>query len=120
MARSISLTIRPPTHSEFTAHADNGPIYIPGSIVLIRGPRQTIGDPFRILQTLLSVKSSGNDVSISWTVPSINFVLQQNATLRRSDWLEVEASRILNPTNLHYEVNLVPAKEPRFFRLASQ
>ena len=68
----------------------------------------------------LSVKSSGSNVSISWIIPSINFVLQQNASLKGSDWLGVEASRVLNPTNLHYEVNLLQSTGPMFFRLASQ
>jgi hypothetical protein len=68
----------------------------------------------------LSIKSLNSSLFISWTIPSMNLVLQQNSSLTSSRWLEVGASRNLNYTNLHYEVNLPPPAGPMFYRLASQ
>lgn len=69
---------------------------------------------------LLNIRLAAGKLVFSWTIPSLNFVLQQNGSLTPSGWLDVGSSRTLNYTNLTYEVSLTPPTDPRFYRLASR
>jgi photosystem II stability/assembly factor-like uncharacterized protein len=58
------------------------------------------------------------NITISWTVPSINFVLQQNVDLTTTNWLTLTNTPLLNFTNLQYQVALLPTNNNAFYRLA--
>ncbi|SRR6266568_1554796 len=79
------------------------------------------GSPIYTSQTLpslsLNVAVSGSDLSLSWTVPSIHFVLQQNSDLRTTNWTDVATPPALNLTNLQYQVTVAGTNASRFYRL---
>jgi hypothetical protein len=58
-----------------------------------------------------------NTNSLSWIVPSTNFVLQQSADL--ANWLAVTNVPVLNLTNLQNQVALPASVDNSFFRLAT-
>lgn len=64
----------------------------------------------------LNLARAGTNVVASWTVPSLDFVLQQNPNLSETNWTDVPIPPVLNLTNLQQEV-LVPKVGTRFFRL---
>lgn len=66
---------------------------------------------------VLSVASSSDGSLISWVVPSMPFVLQENADLTTTNWIDVTAMPILNYTNLHHEVSVSISSVSRFYRL---
>jgi len=65
----------------------------------------------------LQIAPSGPTNILSWLVPSINFVLQQNSNLNPTNWTDVATTPILNFTNLHYEVSVPATNASRFYRL---
>jgi len=69
---------------------------------------------------LLHISPSNSTLTLSWMVPSINFVLQENADLSTTDWTDVPASPALNFTNLQFEVVLGATNATRFYRLKQQ
>ncbi|HTL18786.1 MAG TPA: hypothetical protein VL793_16230, partial [Patescibacteria group bacterium] len=54
----------------------------------------------------LNIVSSGSSLVLSWTIPSRNFVLQQNTNLNTADWTEVATTPAINFANLHYQVTM--------------
>jgi len=58
------------------------------------------------------------NLELSWLLPSEPFVLEESPDLLT--WSQVDATPILNYTNLHYVVNLPAPIVPKFYRLASQ
>lgn len=67
---------------------------------------------------LLNITSSGTNLSLSWTVPSANFILRQKADLGAANWLTLTNVPTLNLSNLQNQVNLSPSNSNGFFRLA--
>ena len=68
----------------------------------------------------LNITPSGNDVVISWVVPAMNFVLQQNSDIATINWTDVTAPPVLNLASLQNQVT-VPAPAGRmFYRLISR
>jgi hypothetical protein len=67
---------------------------------------------------LLRVSPSGTNVVISWTVPSLNFVLQQNSDLATTNWTDVTTAPTV--TNLQNQVVLPAPTGNAFYRLLSQ
>ena len=65
----------------------------------------------------LNLARAGTKVLVSWTVPSLDFVLQQNPNLSETNWTDVPISPVLNLTNLQQEVIAPQAAGMRFFRL---
>jgi hypothetical protein len=65
----------------------------------------------------MKITPSASDLSVSWIVPSTNFVLQQNSDLATTNWAEVTNPPTLNLTNLQDEVTLTPPASNVFFRL---
>jgi hypothetical protein len=61
-----------------------------------------------------------NSLLLSWTVPSMDFVLQQAPDLTAGVWLPVSRKPILNYSNLKYEVRIPKPQGTTFYRLASQ
>lgn len=66
---------------------------------------------------LLHLVNSGDNIVLSWIVPSQVFVLQQSSNL--STWSAVPVTPVLDYTNLHYEVTVSRTSGQRFYRLAS-
>src|SRR5206468_943717 len=53
---------------------------------------------------LLTITSSGGNIVLSWTVPSADFVLQQNSDLNTTNWTDVGYAPTLDLKNLRNEV----------------
>ena len=69
---------------------------------------------------LLKIAPTNGNVSLSWLVPSTNFVLQQNLDLTTTNWVTLKNAPTLNLTNLRDEATLSPTNSSGFFRLVSQ
>jgi len=72
------------------------------------------------LPDLMAVNLTSNRMFISWLLPSINFVLQQNTDLSTTNWITLTNTPILNLTNLHQEVSLPAPETAGFYRLIAQ
>lgn len=68
---------------------------------------------------VLNIKPSGANLLLSWTVPSMNFVLQESPDLTTGIWSNVTAIRTLSYSNLQYQVSLPAPEGGWFFRLIS-
>ena len=83
-----------------------------------------LGGSIYISQTVpkpvLSIKSKGDLLLLSWLVPSMKFVLQMNSDLSTTNWVSLTNVPTLNMTNLQNEVVLPPSSNKSFFRLISQ
>jgi hypothetical protein len=66
----------------------------------------------------LNLAPSGGQLTLSWIVPSTNFVLQQNLDLATTNWTNVTNQPALNLTNLQYQAGLLPSNAGSFYRLA--
>jgi hypothetical protein len=67
----------------------------------------------------LKISSPGN-LQLSWTIPSTNLVLQQNADLLTTNWLDVTNVPVVDLTNLQNQVVLPLPSNNSFFRLKTQ
>jgi photosystem II stability/assembly factor-like uncharacterized protein len=67
---------------------------------------------------LLNIAPSNDSFTLSWIVPSTNFVLQQSFDL--SSWSDVTNTPTLNLINLQDEVVLSPTNNDSFYRLESR
>ena len=56
----------------------------------------------------LSIVPSGGSLTLSWTVPSMDFALQGNSDLTTTNWIDVATTPTLNFTNLRNEVIVPP------------
>jgi hypothetical protein len=65
----------------------------------------------------LNLASAGHILTVSWIIPSTNFVLQQNLDLTTTNWTEVTNLPALNLTNLQNQVTLSPSNSSSFYRL---
>jgi hypothetical protein len=63
----------------------------------------------------LNLAPAPTNLTLAWTVPSMNFVLQQSANL--ISWLVVTSPPVLNLTNLQNQVTLAPSNSSTFYRL---
>jgi hypothetical protein len=68
----------------------------------------------------LNLTVSNTGLAFSWTVPSANFLLQQNLDLTTTNWVTLTNTPALNLTNLNNELTLSPSNSSGFFRLISQ
>jgi hypothetical protein len=76
---------------------------------------------YRVTPTpVLSIASSGDHVLLSWIVPSITFVLQENLDLNPANWSDVAQSPVLDYTNIQYQVSLPAPGGQRSYRLISR
>lgn len=77
--------------------------------------RQTIPTP------LLNASSLANNLSLTWTVPSMSFVLEQAPSLISGKWKQIGISPTLSYSNLQYQVTIPkPQQGTMFYRLVSQ
>jgi photosystem II stability/assembly factor-like uncharacterized protein len=66
----------------------------------------------------LNINSSASTGAVlSWTIPSTNFVLQQNSDLTTTNWTNVTNTPVLNLTNLQNQVIISPSGSNVFYRL---
>jgi len=66
----------------------------------------------------LSIAPAATNAMVSWTIPSLNFTLQQNSDLTTTNWTNVALPPILNLTNLQNQVMVsAPASGQAFYRL---
>jgi hypothetical protein len=63
----------------------------------------------------LSLTPGSGSAFLSWLLPSVNFALQQSLDL--SSWTEVQATPVLNLTNLEKQVSVPLQSSNRFYRL---
>ena len=68
----------------------------------------------------LNLTTASNNSVFSWTLPSTNFVLQQNSDLTTPNWSNMTNAPVLNFTNLQNQVTLPVAGGNAFYRLATQ
>ena len=65
----------------------------------------------------LSLTPSNGNLTVSWTVPSTNFVLQHSSDL--ISWLDVTNTPALNLNNLQNQISLSPSNSSDFYRLVT-
>ena len=65
----------------------------------------------------LNLAPSTTNLTLAWTIPSTNFVLEQNADLTAGNWSTVTDPPVLNLTNLQNQVALPLPASNAFFRL---
>jgi hypothetical protein len=63
----------------------------------------------------LNLAPTPTNLTLAWTIPSTNFVLQQSSDL--ASWSNVTNPPVLNLTNLQNQVTLSPSNSSGFFRL---
>jgi hypothetical protein len=63
--------------------------------------------------------SSNGNVALSWTIPSTNFILQENSDLTTTNWSDVTATPQLNLTDLQDHVTLPESAGDAFYRLSA-
>jgi hypothetical protein len=63
----------------------------------------------------LQLSTAATNLTLAWTLPSTNFVLQQSADF--ISWANITNPPTLNLTNLQNEVTLTPSNSSGFFRL---
>jgi hypothetical protein len=66
---------------------------------------------------ILSLTPFGTNAVIFWTIPSMDFTLQQNSDLTTTNWTDVTTPPVLNLTNLQNQVIVSPTNGNTFFRL---
>jgi|GEM_PF-1619226 len=70
------------------------------------------------LSPMLNALGSSNGLTISWLVPSMDFVLQQSTDLNSGAWTDVAATPALNLIDLHDEVTVAKSGSA-YYRLIS-
>jgi hypothetical protein len=69
------------------------------------------------LSPRLNLTPATTNLTLAWTVPSTNFVMQQNLDLTTTNWIDVTNPPVLNLTNLQNEVTLPMSSGSGFYRL---
>jgi hypothetical protein len=67
----------------------------------------------------LNLSSSNDLVTLSWLVPSTNFVLQENLNLNPTNWMTVTNLPALNTSTLEEQVTISSTNHSGFYRLAT-
>jgi photosystem II stability/assembly factor-like uncharacterized protein len=68
----------------------------------------------------LNIAQSGQEIILSWTVPSTPFALEQRTNFLTGNWSAVAESPVLNNNNLQYTVTVPLASGGTFYRLRSE
>ena len=63
----------------------------------------------------MNIKAANGNLTVSWVVPSTNFVMQQSSDL--TSWGNTTNQPVLNLTNLEDQVILSPPGSNVFYRL---
>jgi photosystem II stability/assembly factor-like uncharacterized protein len=88
-----------------------------GPIYTLHSPRPPTPLP---ASPRLEIHISGNQLGLSWLIPSTGFALQENSDLTTADWENMMVAPTLNLTNLHNEISVSPCGGPHFYRLTAQ
>ena len=67
----------------------------------------------------MNITQAKGNLTLSWIIPSTNFVLQQNSDLTTANWSTVTNTPVLNLTNLQEQVILTSTNSHGFYRLAT-
>jgi hypothetical protein len=67
----------------------------------------------------LRITPVSNGTLISWSIPSMNFVLQESSSLAPSGWTNVMTPTSLNFGTLRYEVTAPTSTNQRLYRLVA-
>ncbi|HXJ72251.1 MAG TPA: hypothetical protein VNM37_05345 [Candidatus Dormibacteraeota bacterium] len=65
----------------------------------------------------LNISSAGSAFVLSWLIPAMPFVLQENTELTTANWADVTSPPALNLTNLQNQVTVLRPVDHRFYRL---
>ena len=84
-------------------------VYGPGGIYIL----QTLPQPE------LTIMPVGNNLALSWTIPSTEFSLQQNLDLTTTNWMTLTNPVTLDFNNLQKRVALPPSASTGFYRLVT-
>lgn len=68
----------------------------------------------------LKLNQAGEDLALSWAVPSRKFVLQQSSAASNPDWVDVAQAVTLNYTSLQYQVTVPRTELSKYYRLISR
>ena len=63
----------------------------------------------------MNITPANGNLTLSWIVPSTNFVMQQSSDL--DSWTDMTNMPVLNLTNLQNQVTLAPSNSSGFYRL---
>lgn len=88
-----------------------------GSRLLAAATRGGLYTSYSTPAPLLSIARAGADLSLSWIIPSTNFVMQQSPDL--TSWAHLTNAPRLNLTNLQNEIMLSAPNGRGFYRLAT-
>jgi len=69
---------------------------------------------------ILSSVVVGTNLLLSWTVPSMSFILEQSPILSPGSWQAVAVEPVLDYSNLEYQVTIPNPQGIMFYRLVSQ
>jgi len=86
-----------------------------GKLVAVVGYGGSIYTSQTTLSPQLHGSPASTNLTLAWTVPSTNFVLQQSTDL--SSWSPVTNPPVLNLTNLQNQVTLPSSNSSGFYRL---
>ena len=63
----------------------------------------------------LNIAPLGNNVALSWIIPSLDFGLQENSDLTSTNWTDVPVAQEI--TNYQYQATVSPTNASSFYRL---
>jgi hypothetical protein len=115
-----------PTNNCWTSvasSADGCKLVAVSTYVLGSGTEPRGGSIYTVQTTptpVLNIRPSGDNVVLSWTVPSMNFVLRRTSDLAAGTWTESGVTPALNSSTLQFEVTLPKPQGLTFYRLISQ
>jgi hypothetical protein len=66
---------------------------------------------------VVNISSSGRNILLSWTVPSMDFALHENSDLTSTNWTDVPTTPALSFTNLQYQTMVSRTNTSLFYRL---
>ena len=109
---STQLGISP--YPVYVASSADGNLLVAASLgILYRSPAPTQGPAVQI-------SGLGDNLLLSWTIPSTNLVLQQSSNLLGANWTAVGTTPVLNLTNLQNQLTLPAPSGSAFYRLQAR
>lgn len=91
-----------------------------GCLMIVQGSSQATWVGRLTPSPQMNVQLQDTNVTVSWLIPSTNFVLQQTADLSTPVWTQVGISPTLNFTNLKEEATVPANGSNTFLRLMAQ
>lgn len=99
--------------------ADGSQITASAMLVIELGSGGGIYVSKSVLQPALRIDSTAAGSSVSWTIPSTDFRLQQSSSLPATNWADIPDKRTLVLSNLSYQISPPAIGSRSFFRLKS-